>query len=70
MEKYKNQDGVELNYTQRNSPHTTLVKEVVGEAIRILNTYQLDSPQSMMWAIQECQKFLRVNFNLRRKTDG
>ena len=69
MEKYKNQDGIELNYTGKDV-HSKLVREVVGEAIRILNTYQLDSPQSMMWAIQECQEFLRVNFNLRRKTDG
>ena len=63
MEKYKNQEGIELNYTGMDS-HQVLVREVVSEAIRILSTYQLNSSQSMMWAINECERFLRVNFNL------
>lgn len=63
MEKYKNQEGIELNYTGMDS-HQVLVREVVSEAIRILSTYQLNSSQSMMWAINECEQFLRVNFNL------
>ena len=69
MEKYKNQDGISLNYMGKDS-HQVLVREVVREAIKILSTYRIDSPQSMMWAMQECQEFLRVNFNLRRKKDG
>ena len=69
MEKYKNQDGIELNYTGKDT-HSKLVREVVREAIRIVNTYQMSSPQSMMWAINACEEFLRVNFNLRRKNDG
>ena len=69
MKKYKNQDGIELNY-QGKDLHSKLVQEVVMEAIKILSTYRVDSPQSMMWAMQECQDFLRVNFNLRRKNDG
>ena len=68
MEKYKNQDGVELNYTGKDV-HSKLVREVVKEALKILSTYRMDSPESMGWAIQECKEFLRVNFNLRRKTD-
>ena len=63
MEKYKNQDGISLNYTGKDS-HQVLVREVVSEAIRIMNTYQMNSSQSMMWAINECERFLRVNFNL------
>ena len=63
MKKYKNQDGVELNY-QGTDVHKVLVREVVSEAIKILYTYRMDSPQSMGWAIQECQEFLRVNFDL------
>ena len=63
MEKYKNQDGISLNYTGKDV-HSKLVREVVSEAIRILSTYQLNSSQSMMWAIQRCQDFLRVNFNI------
>jgi len=31
MKKYKNKDGIELNYTQRNNVHTDLVKEVISE---------------------------------------
>ena len=69
MEKYKNQQGIALNYEGDDS-HKVLVREVVKEALKILNTYRVDSPQSMMWAMQECQEFLRVNFNLRRKNDG
>tara|TARA_Y100000401_G_C8182279_1_gene154623 strand:- start:65 stop:280 length:216 start_codon:yes stop_codon:yes gene_type:complete len=63
MEKYTNQDGVQLNYTGKDI-HSKLVREVVSEAIRILNTYQMSSSQSMMWAIQRCEAFLRVNFNV------
>ena len=63
MNKYKNQEGIELNY-QGSDSHKTLVREVVREAIKILSTYRIDSPESMGWAIQECQEFLRVNFDL------
>ena len=34
--KYKNKDGIELNYTQRNNVQTDLVKEVIGEALIML----------------------------------
>tara|TARA_A100001201_G_C3961563_1_gene162800 strand:- start:131 stop:439 length:309 start_codon:yes stop_codon:yes gene_type:complete len=64
MEKYKNQDGIALNYTGTDS-HQLLVREVVGEALRILSTYRMDSPQSMGWAIQQCKEFLRVNFDIK-----
>ena len=63
MEKYKNQDGIELNY-QGTDSHKVLVREVVGEAIKILSTYRIDSVQSMMWAMDDCKKFLRVNFDV------
>jgi len=69
LKKYKNQDGISLNYTGKDS-HQVLVREVVSEALKILSTYRMDSPESMGWAIQECKEFLRVNFNLRRKNDG
>ena len=32
--KYKNKDGISLNYTQRNNIHTDLVKEVLDEYAR------------------------------------
>ena len=68
MEKYKNQDGISLNYTGKDV-HSKLVREVVKKALKILSTYRMDSPESMGWAIQECKEFLRVNFNLRRQKD-
>ena len=63
MEKYKNQDGIALNYEGDDS-HKVVVREVIAEAIRIMNTYQINSPQSMMWAMEECKRFLQVNFSL------
>ena len=37
--KYKNKDGISLNYTG-NDIHAELVKEVVTEAIKLLETGQ------------------------------
>ena len=51
MEKYTNQEGIGLNY-QGDDSHKVLVREVVSEAVKILSTYRMDSPQSMGWAIQ------------------
>ena len=39
MEKYKNKKGIELSYTNDNDVHQVLVKEVIGEAIKILGMY-------------------------------
>ena len=64
MNKYKNQEGISLNYTGKDS-HQVLVREVVREAVKILSTYRVDSPESMGWAIQQCKEFLRVNFNIK-----
>ena len=64
MNKYTNQDGIELNYTG-TSVDKVLVREVIGEAIKILSTYRVDSSESMGWAIQECKEFLRVNFDIK-----
>ena len=69
MEKYKNQDAIAMKYEGEDS-HNVLVREVVGEAIRILSTYQINSPQSMMWAMQRCESFLRVNFDVKEYENG
>ena len=55
--KYKNKDGVSLNYTNDNDTHQSLVKEVVGEAIKLLerNHSQLTI------------NFLKENFNIEDK---
>ena len=62
MKKYKNKDGVELNYTSNNT-HTKLVKEVVKEAIRILNSHNHFDSESKRWAIDRCINFLETNFD-------
>jgi hypothetical protein len=39
MAKYKNKNGISLNYSS-DDIHTKLIKEVVGEAIKLLDTGQ------------------------------
>tara|TARA_Y100000310_G_scaffold250147_1_gene256303 strand:+ start:739 stop:954 length:216 start_codon:yes stop_codon:yes gene_type:complete len=64
--KYKNKDGIELNYAGDDTcirciEQTTLVKEVVGEAIKMLGP-----PRE--YPHMNCQKtinFLRVNFDIK-----
>ena len=61
MNKYKNKDGIELNYTGNDS-HQVLVKEVVGEAIKLLSFYDRNCKISMNMAMGHCKKFLKENF--------
>ena len=51
--KYKNKDGIELSYTG-NDMQTKLVKEVISEAIAILDKR----------FYPECKEFLKENFNI------
>ena len=37
MMKYKNKDGIEIRYT-KNDVQTELIKEVIGESIKILES--------------------------------
>ena len=64
MDKYKNKDGIELSYTNDNDIHQQLVKEVIGEAIKILSTFNMHDKVSRAWAIHKCKEFLTVNFNI------
>ena len=48
--KYKNKDGIELDFTG-NDGLTLLVKEVVSEAVKILGVYDSSSKMSMNMAI-------------------
>ena len=64
--KYKNKDGIELNYTSKDS-HVELVKEVVSEAIKILGMYDRNCKISMGFAMSNCKKFLKENFDLESK---
>ena len=62
--KYKNKDGIELSYTNDNDIHQVLVKEVIGEAIKILSTYDRSCKISMSMSIHNAKKFLKTNFNI------
>ena len=61
--KYKNKDGIELSYAG-NDLHQQLVKEVIGEAIKILSMYDKNCKISMGMAMNNTKKFLRSNFNI------
>jgi len=66
MIKYKNKDGIELNYTGNDS-HNVLVREVVKKAIDILNSHNMFDKQSMGWAIDRGIHFLETNFDIEEK---
>ena len=61
--KYKNKDGIELNFTADDGL-TLLVKEVVSEACKILNEYNRFDDKSAEWAIGRGISFLKTNFNI------
>ena len=63
MSKYKNKDGIELNFTG-DDIQSKLVKEVVEEAIKILNMYDRSCKISMGMAMMNTKKFLKTNFNI------
>tara|TARA_Y100000361_G_C11089362_1_gene305581 strand:+ start:606 stop:914 length:309 start_codon:yes stop_codon:yes gene_type:complete len=61
--KYKNKQGIELNYTGTDS-HQVLVREVVMVAIKMLDEYNWNDKTSMRFALHNCKEFLRENFNI------
>ena len=64
MSKYKNKDGIELNYGGKDI-HTKLVKEVITEAIKILSVYDRNCKISMGMAMSHTKKFLKTNFDIK-----
>jgi len=66
MSKYKNKDGISLNYDGDDS-HKVLVREVIEEAIRILNSHAISDSQSKSWAIDRGIHFLEENFDIKDK---
>ena len=66
MSKYKNKDGVSLNYSGDDS-HKVLVREVISESIRILNSHNMFDKQSMGWAIDRGINFLEENFDIKEE---
>ena len=67
MEKYKNKQGIELSYTNDNDVHQVLLKEVITEAIKILNMYDRNCKISMGMAMGNAKKFLKTNFDIDTK---
>ena len=63
MDKYKNKDGIELSYTG-DDVQSKLVKEVVGEAIRISKQYNMWDKASCQVALTNVRNFLKVNFDI------
>ena len=61
--KYKNKDGIELNFTGDDGL-TLLVKEAISEACKILNEYNRFDDKSAEWAIGRGISFLKTNFNI------
>ena len=63
MSKYKNKDGIELNYTG-NDIQSELTKEVISEAIKVLTTYNRFDGRSAEYALNRGVNFLKDNFDL------
>jgi len=56
--KYKNKDGISLNYTG-SDVHQQLVKEVIGEAVSMLEDYKA----------ADVIDFLKENFDIKTTED-
>ena len=65
--KYKNKDGIELNYAGNDS-HKILVREVITEAIRIFEDYNRFDARSAEWALSRGVNFLKENFYLKEES--
>ena len=63
MTKYKNKDGIELNYVGDDS-QSKLTREVVGEAIQILGEYNRMDLRSCEYALHRGVNFLKENFDI------
>ena len=66
MKKYKNKDGIELNFTGNDSV-SVLTREVITEAIKLLSFYDRNCKISQGMAMSNTKKFLKTNFNLEDK---
>ncbi len=66
MNKYKNKDGIELNFTGNDSV-SVLTREVISEAIKLLSFYDRNCKISQGMAMSHTKKFLKTNFDLEDK---
>ena len=63
MTKYKNKQGIELNFSS-NDMQSELVKEVVKEAIKVFTEYNRFDARSAEWALSRGVNFLKENFDI------
>ena len=63
MSKYKNKQGIELNFTGDDST-SILVREVVSEAVKLCSQYDWSNETSMRFALRRTKDFLVENFDL------
>ena len=63
MTKYKNKQGIELNFSG-DDMQSKLVKEVVEEAINIFQGYNRFDARSAEWALSRGVNFLKENFDI------
>tara|TARA_B100000131_G_C18092661_1_gene602800 strand:+ start:494 stop:694 length:201 start_codon:yes stop_codon:yes gene_type:complete len=66
MKKYKDKNGISLNYTGNDS-HQILVREVISEAVNLCNQYNWHDEVSMRFALSNIKDFLITNFDLEEK---
>ena len=64
--KYKNKNGIELNFVGNDST-SVLVREVVSEAVKLASEYNWHDEISMRFALDNVKKFLVENFALKEK---
>ena len=72
MKKYKNKDGIELNFgsmteESKKGSGVDLIQEVVGEAIKMCKQYNMWEKTSCQIALYKVSQFLKVNFDLEDK---
>ena len=68
MKKYKNKDGIELNFTGSDST-SVLVREVISEAVKLCSQYDWSNETSMRFALHRTRDFLIENFDLEDKNE-
>ena len=68
MNKYKNKDGIELNFTGNDST-SVLVREVISEAVKLCSEYDWSNETSMRFALHRTKDFLIDNFDLGDKNE-
>ena len=66
MSKYKNKDGIELSFTNKDEV-TQLVKEVISKAVNMCNDYNRWDNKSSHMALEKISEFLKTNFDLEEK---